>query len=152
MITHDKIQSVSGHQLIGELHRIARRPGGKPGEILEINAVRHHRDARARHARRGHMAGQHFGDRQDDVCAAPDKSLGCMGQSLQSQAAEADAFLSERRVHFQQQRHAAAPGRPASRDMEEVGALIDNIWAEGPRRACQSRSGDQPIGHLRQLA
>ena len=134
-----------------ELHCLARRPGGKPGKILEIDAVRHHRDTRARHARRGHMASQHLGDRQDEVRAAPDKSLRCMGQSLQPQPAEADAFLSERRIHFQHQRHAVAPGRPASRDMEEVGALIDNIWAEGPRRACQPRSGDQPIGHLRQL-
>ena len=98
------------------------------------------------------MAGQHLGDRQDDVRAAPDKTLRGMGQSLQAQPAEAGAFLGERRIHFQQQRHAMAPRRPASRDMEEVGALIDDIWAKGPRRARQPHGGDQPIGHLRQLA
>ena len=58
-----------------ELHRLARRLGGKPGEILEIDAVRYDRDAPARYARRGHMAGQYLGDRQDDVRAAPDETL-----------------------------------------------------------------------------
>ena len=66
-----------------KLHSLVRRPCGKPGKILEIDAVRHHRDARARHARRRHMASQHLGDRQDDVRAAPDKTLRGMGQSLQ---------------------------------------------------------------------
>ena len=75
-----------------------------------------------------------------------------MGQSLQPQPAEADSFLGERRIHFQQQRHAAAPCRPASGNMEKVSALIDDIRAEGPRRARQPHCGDQPIGHLRQLA
>ena len=98
------------------------------------------------------MAGQHLGDRQDDVRTAPDKTLRGTGQTLQPQPAEANALLGERRIHFQQQRHAAAPRRPASCDVEEVGALINHIWAEGPRRARQPRGGDQPIGHLGQLA
>ena len=98
------------------------------------------------------MASQYLGDRQDDVRATPDETLRGMGQPLQPKPAEADTFVCERRIDFKQQRHATAPSRPAPRNMKKVGALIDDIWAEGPRRPRQPRGGDQPIGHLRQLA
>ena len=120
------------------------------GILGEVDAVRHHLDAPPRNARAFDDALQSAGDHEDLVGGAPDIRLQPRGKSAQPKAAKSRAFLCQRGVYLQEQRHTLPPCEPGSGEMEQVVALIDHVRMEVARGLPQTPGDRDIIGKLRE--